>query len=186
MGETYAAGTARQCRRRPNGVSNNGYISGSGFSNVDGLCVRSYCLFISSYYYPSSGYSWITGACVTTTTTTTTSTTTTSTTTTTSSTAAPTSTTTSSSGGPSSSSTTTSRAPTSSTSPCWVAQTVYGIDNPKWFEFRNWLFGPDETPRLDTWLQRSYMKYGQTVAKFISNKPVLKWIIRKLMDRAIK
>jgi hypothetical protein len=30
------------------------------------------------------------------------------------------------------------------------------------------------------------MKYGQTVAKFISNKPVLKWIIRKLMDIAIK
>ena len=100
MGERYSAGTARMCRRRPNGVSNNGYISGSGFSNVDGLCVRNYCLFISSYYYPSSGYSWITGACVTTTTTTTstssstsTSTSSTSTTTSTSSTSTTTSTT---------------------------------------------------------------------------------------------
>ena len=64
---------------------------------------------------------------------------------------------------------------------CWVAREVYGIDNPKWLQFREWL--NCEAPR---WFDRLYIKYGERFAKFISNKPVLKNIIRKWMNTKIK
>lgn len=69
--------------------------------------------------------------------------------------------------------------------PCWVAQEVYGMDSPKWVEFRTWLFGEGPVWKQETILQRTYMKHGQKFAKFISNKPLLKWAIRKLMDKVI-
>ena len=64
---------------------------------------------------------------------------------------------------------------------CWVAKEVYGTNNPKWFVFRTWL-------RYDApkWFVRLYEKYGERYAKFISDKPVLKWITKKVMDYIIK
>ena len=64
---------------------------------------------------------------------------------------------------------------------CWVAREVYGIDNPKWLQFREWL--TYEAPR---WFDRLYIKYGERTAKFISNKPRVKSIIRKWMNTKIK
>ncbi len=64
---------------------------------------------------------------------------------------------------------------------CWVAREVYGKDNPKWLVFREWLFtcAPE-------WLYDLYMEHGERFAKFISDKPLLKWAIRKAMDIAIR
>jgi hypothetical protein len=58
---------------------------------------------------------------------------------------------------------------------------VYGANNPKWFVFRTWL-------RYDApkWFVKLYEKHGETYAKFISNKPILKWLTRKVMDYIIK
>lgn len=64
--------------------------------------------------------------------------------------------------------------------PCWVAREVYGIDNPKWVQFRNWLF--NDAP---SWFRNLYIKRGEKFAKFISNKPLLKNIIRSWMDTKI-
>jgi len=63
---------------------------------------------------------------------------------------------------------------------CWVAREVYGIDNPKWIEFRNWM-------AIDApgWFRNLYVKFGERIAEFISNKPTLKNIIRKWMDSKI-
>lgn len=63
---------------------------------------------------------------------------------------------------------------------CWVAREAYGPDNPKWIDFRSWMFreAPD-------WLFNTYMKHGERFAKFISNKPKLKSAIRWMMDKAI-
>jgi hypothetical protein len=66
-------------------------------------------------------------------------------------------------------------------SKCWVAREVYGENNPKWLQFREWL--NHKAPR---WFDRLYIKYGEQFAKFISNKPRLKAIIRKWMDNRIK
>lgn len=63
---------------------------------------------------------------------------------------------------------------------CWVAREAYGPDNPKWIDFRSWMFreAPD-------WLFNTYMKHGERFAKFISNKPKIKSAIRWMMDKAI-
>lgn len=63
---------------------------------------------------------------------------------------------------------------------CWVAREVYGKDNPKWLMFREWMFV--ESPE---WLFNLYMKHGEEFAKFISDKPIIKWVVRKMMDFAI-
>ena len=64
---------------------------------------------------------------------------------------------------------------------CWVAREVYGKNNPKWFVFRTWL-------RYDApkWFVNLYDKHGENYAKFIKDKPALKWITRKVMDYIIK
>jgi len=63
---------------------------------------------------------------------------------------------------------------------CWVAREVYGADNPKWLEFREWMF----TKASDN-LRKFYLEYGERIAKSIRNKPKIKAIIRKWMDSKI-
>tara|TARA_B110000483_G_C18129879_1_gene517179 strand:+ start:269 stop:1198 length:930 start_codon:yes stop_codon:yes gene_type:complete len=62
-------------------------------------------------------------------------------------------------------------------SACWVAREVYGEDNPKWLQFREWVIGysPD-------WFYNAYIKYGEKTAKVVSKAPILKAIIRPFMD----
>jgi hypothetical protein len=64
--------------------------------------------------------------------------------------------------------------------PCWVAREVYGVENPKWLMFREWLF--EDAP---SWFYKLYVKHGEKFAAFISNKPKLKSFIRSWMDSRI-
>jgi hypothetical protein len=64
---------------------------------------------------------------------------------------------------------------------CWVAREVYGIDNPQWLQFREWML--NDSP---SWFRKLYIKFGERFAAFISNKPRIKSIIRKWMDTRIK
>ena len=64
---------------------------------------------------------------------------------------------------------------------CWVAREVYGKGNTEWFVFRLWL--KYKAPR---WFNNLYKKHGKSYAKFISNKPVFKYITKKLMDLVVK
>jgi len=63
---------------------------------------------------------------------------------------------------------------------CWIAREVYGKDNPKWLLFRKWLI-----TKAPKWFFKLYAKYGPKVAIYISNKPLLKTIIRAWMDKRI-
>ena len=65
-------------------------------------------------------------------------------------------------------------------STCWVAREVYGVENPKWLMFREWLFS-----KAPAWFRNLYIKYGERFAEFISNKPKLKSLIRRWMDSRI-
>jgi len=64
---------------------------------------------------------------------------------------------------------------------CWVAREVYGVDNPKWLLFRDWLLN-----QAPAWFRDLYLKHGEQFAAFISNKPLLKSLIRTWMDNRIE
>ena len=63
---------------------------------------------------------------------------------------------------------------------CHVAREVYGEDNPRWIQFFIWKehVGPK-------WFAKLYNKYSERVAKFISDKPRLKAVIRNWMESKI-
>jgi len=63
---------------------------------------------------------------------------------------------------------------------CWVAREVYGIENPKWLQFRHWML--NDSP---SWFRSLYVRFGERFAAFISNKPRLKKLIRRWMDSKI-
>jgi len=65
--------------------------------------------------------------------------------------------------------------------PCWVAREVYGKDNPEWTIFRAWLF--NEAP---DWFRDLYLEEGERFADFISDKPLLKRIVKTAMDLVVK
>ena len=64
---------------------------------------------------------------------------------------------------------------------CWVAREVYGKGDPRWFVFRMWI-----KYKAPNWFKKLYGKHGESYAKFISNKPMLKYVTKKLMNMVIK
>jgi len=64
---------------------------------------------------------------------------------------------------------------------CWVAREVYGKENVEWFVFRTWL--QYDAPK---WFKKLYMKHGESFAKFISNKPKVKSLVKFGMDYIIR
>ena len=64
---------------------------------------------------------------------------------------------------------------------CWVAREVYGEHNPQWLLFRAWLL--TEAP---TWLRDAYGTYGEDVAAWIHDKPLVKAAIKGLMDQVVE
>lgn len=62
---------------------------------------------------------------------------------------------------------------------CWVAREVYGEQDPRWLQFREWL-----TLDAPEWLYNLYAKHGERFAGVVRKVPVLKRVLRPLMDRA--
>ena len=52
---------------------------------------------------------------------------------------------------------------------CWVARAIFGEDNPKWIDARNYIV--HGSPR---WFFRLYRDHGEKVAKVITKYPILK------------
>jgi hypothetical protein len=63
---------------------------------------------------------------------------------------------------------------------CWVAREVYGAENPKWTQFRDWMLNNASDDFV-----AAYIQHGPKVAEFISDKPELKGMIRSWMDSKI-
>lgn len=70
--------------------------------------------------------------------------------------------------------------PNNITVPCWVARAVYGETNPRWMQFREWLFS-DAPP----WFRNLYIAHGERFARWIAPHPGVKSVIRRWMDRRI-
>ncbi len=62
---------------------------------------------------------------------------------------------------------------------CWVARAVYGEDNPAWMDFRTRMLS-----RAPRWFVRFYIKHGPAIADVVKRVPLLKKVLRPLMDRA--
>jgi hypothetical protein len=63
---------------------------------------------------------------------------------------------------------------------CWVAREVYGTENPRWTQFRDWMLANASDDFVD-----AYIQHGPKIAEFISDKPELKNMIRSWMDSKI-
>ena len=64
---------------------------------------------------------------------------------------------------------------------CWVAREVYGKESGEWLVFRHWLF--NEAP---DWFRELYLEEGERFAAFISDKPLVKSILKVGMDLVVK
>ena len=63
---------------------------------------------------------------------------------------------------------------------CHVAREVFGVDNPEWLLFYDW-----KELKAPAWFRKLYNKFSVQAARFISNKPRLKNIIRGWMRSKI-
>jgi len=63
---------------------------------------------------------------------------------------------------------------------CWIARAAYGERDPRWLQFRTWLY--TKAPR---WLFVWYMKNGREFAECVKASPLLAGIVRKLMNLVI-
>ena len=64
---------------------------------------------------------------------------------------------------------------------CYVAREVYGPHNTDWVRFRIWIM--NDAPKWFKWM---YGEYGELVAKFISNKPKVKSVVKYFMDKVVR
>jgi hypothetical protein len=60
---------------------------------------------------------------------------------------------------------------------CWVAREVYGADDPKWLQFREYLLS-----KAPAWLLNAYIKHGEKFAEVVKRNSWIKAILRPLMD----
>lgn len=62
---------------------------------------------------------------------------------------------------------------------CWVAAEVFNepMDGPNVSKARRFIL--EQAP---VWFRESYIKYGQSIASFIHDKPILKWLLKPLFS----
>jgi hypothetical protein len=63
---------------------------------------------------------------------------------------------------------------------CWVAREVYGVHDPRWLAFREWM-----TWRAPAWLQHIYATQGESIAEWLRDRPTARAGLRLLMNQAI-
>jgi flagellar hook-associated protein 2 len=68
----------------------------------------------------------------------------------------------------------------STTTSCWVARVVYGVDNLRWLVFRFWLL-----QRAPEWFRQLYLRHGERFARWLEGKPRVQAAIRRWMDARI-
>jgi hypothetical protein len=64
---------------------------------------------------------------------------------------------------------------------CWVARAVYGVEDGRWLLFRSWLL-----KTAPAWFRNLYIQHGEMFASWVDDKPAMKSVLRRFMDRAIQ
>lgn len=60
---------------------------------------------------------------------------------------------------------------------CWVAREAYGMNNPRWIDFRAWLLNS-----APGWFRELYIAKGERFAAWIKDKPIIKGLVRMGME----
>ena len=68
-----------------------------------------------------------------------------------------------------------------STAKCWVARAAFGEADIRWMIFRAWLV--DDAP---AWFRRLYIRHGEAVGTWLTQREGARGIVRTLMMPAIK
>jgi len=63
---------------------------------------------------------------------------------------------------------------------CWVAREVYGVHDPRWLAFRQWMIW-----QAPAWLQAVYLERGEAFAAWLRERPVARAAMRLAMDQAV-
>ncbi len=64
---------------------------------------------------------------------------------------------------------------------CWVAREVYGIDNPRWLDFRAWM--REDSP---SWFRNLYLSRGESIAHWLRPHKLLKTLVRFSMELTLR
>jgi len=63
---------------------------------------------------------------------------------------------------------------------CWVAREVYGVHDPRWLAFRNWMAW--QAPDM---LREAYAHHGEAFSGWLHDRPVAKATVRLAMDKVV-
>lgn len=72
------------------------------------------------------------------------------------------------------------------TKPCWIAEALYGVDDPRTILLRAWLTAAYLEKRRWWWLVAAYMRLGRTVANALRKSVVLRRGFRVLFDVLVR
>ena len=68
------------------------------------------------------------------------------------------------------------------TKACWIAEALYGVDDPRTMLLRAWLTAAYIEKRWWWWFVAAYMRFGRTVASALQKSSVLRRGFRLLFD----
>lgn len=69
---------------------------------------------------------------------------------------------------------------------CWIAEAIYGVDDPRTHLVRAWLNGPFRETMLGNAVMDVYLAIGRQVAWFIRRSSALRSILKPLFDKALR
>ena len=69
---------------------------------------------------------------------------------------------------------------------CWIAEAIYGIDDPRTALARAWLNGPFKTTRAGAVIMASYLRFGRAVAAVVRHSGILRSALKPLFDIAVR
>lgn len=68
---------------------------------------------------------------------------------------------------------------------CWIAESIYGVDDPRTLLVRAWLNGPFSETRTGMNVMWLYVAIGRSVAKLVRKYGLLRRIFKPLFDKAL-
>lgn len=69
---------------------------------------------------------------------------------------------------------------------CWIAEAIYGADDPRTHLVRAWLNGPFRMTTFGNFVMAMYLTFGKSIAFFVRRFAPLRWMLKPLFDVALQ